>query len=202
VAWQKRAARSFQARARQLGLQVETLELTTPANALSAPGLAQLARRIEQERPALIFAALDSAQAVQLRSAVGAELPIYGTSQLNPFTLNRDNPNDKLPELDGVRLIDIPWQLEPDNVAVSRYPRPATGENDRPNPDLARLYALGIDAFRVAHEIAQQRSGFDLDGVTGRLNVNMIGGGATYFQRQETQAVFQNGLPVPTADQY
>lgn len=202
VAWQKRAVRSFQARARQLGLQVEVLELTTPNNALSAPGLAQLAKRIEQEKPALLFAALDSGQAIQLRSAVGAELPVYGTSQLNPFTLNRDNPNDKLPELDGVRLIDIPWQLEPDNVAVSRYPRPAGAGNDRPNPDLARLYALGIDAFRVAHEIAQQRSGFDLDGVTGRLSVNMIGGGATYFQRQETQAVFQNGLPVPTADQY
>ncbi|WP_432240245.1 penicillin-binding protein activator [Herbaspirillum robiniae] len=202
VAWQKRAARSFQARARQLGLQAETLELSTPGNALSAPGLAQLARRIEQEKPALIFAALDASQVVQLRSAVGTELPIYGTSQINPFTLSRDNPNDKLPELEGVRLIDIPWQLEPDNVAVSRYPRPAGNENDRPNPDLARLYALGIDAYRIAHEIAQRRSGFDLDGVTGRLNVNMIGGGATYFQRQETQAVFQNGLPVPTADQY
>ncbi|KAF1046143.1 MAG: Penicillin-binding protein activator LpoA [Herbaspirillum frisingense] len=198
----KSAARSFQTRARQLGLQVETLELSTPSNALSAPGLAQLARRIEQEKPALIFAALDSPQAVQLRSAVGTELPIYGTSQINPFTLNRDNPNDKLPELDGVRLIDIPWQLQPDNVAVARYPRPAGNDNERPNPDLARLYALGIDAYRIAHEIALQRSGFDIDGVTGRLNVNMIGGGATYFQRQETQAVFQNGLPVPTADQY
>ncbi|MBP0598233.1 penicillin-binding protein activator [Herbaspirillum sp. LeCh32-8] len=202
VAWQKRAVRSFQARARQLGLAVETLELTTPNNALSAPGLAQLTKRVEQEKPALIFAALDASQAVQLRSAIGTELPVYGTSQINPFTLNRDNPNDKMPELDGVRLIDIPWQLEPDNVAVSRYPRPAGNEGDRPNADLARLYALGIDSYRVAREIALRRSGFDLDGVTGRLNVNMVGGGATYFQRQETQAVFQDGLPVPIADQY
>jgi outer membrane PBP1 activator LpoA protein len=202
VAWQKRAVRSFQARARQLGLQVETMELSTPGNALSAPGLAQLAKRIEQEKPALLFAALDAAQAVQLRSAVGGELPVYGTSQINPFTLDRSNPNDTLPELDGVRLIDIPWQLQPDNVAVAHYPRPTGGDNERPNPDLARLYALGIDAYRIAHEIAQQRSGFDLDGVTGRLNVNLGVGGATYFQRQETQAVFQNGLPVPTADQY
>ncbi|TWC69477.1 hypothetical protein FB597_10280 [Herbaspirillum sp. SJZ099] len=202
VAWQKRAARSFLVRARQLGLQVEALELSTPGNALSAPGLAQLVRRIEQEKPALIFAALDAGQTVQLRSAVGAELPLYGTSQINPFTLNRSNPNDKLPELDGVKLIDLPWQLQPDNIAVARYPRPAGNESDRPNPDLARLYALGIDAYRIAYEIAQQRSGFDLDGVTGRLNVNMVTGGSTYFQRQETQAVFQDGLPVPTADQY
>jgi len=202
VTWQKRAARSFQLRARQLGMQVETLELSTPSNALSAPGLAQLAKRVEQEKPALLFLALDASQAVQLRSAVGAELPLYGTSQINPFTLKRDNPNDKLPELDGVRLIDIPWQLQADNVAVARYPRPALNDNERPNPDLARLYALGIDAYRIAYGIAQQRSGFDVDGVTGRLNVNMVSGGATYFQRQETQAIYQDGWPVPTADQY
>ncbi|WP_413628649.1 penicillin-binding protein activator [Herbaspirillum frisingense] len=202
IAWQKRAARSFQLRARQLGLQVETLELSTPANALSAPGLAQLAKRVEQEKPALIFVALDAAQTVQLRSAVGNELPLYGTSQINPYTLKRDNPNDKLPELDGVRLVDIPWQLQPDNVAVARYPRPAVNDNERPSPDLARLYALGIDAYRVAYGIAQRQSGFDIDGVTGRLTVNMIGGGTTYFQRQETQAVYQDGWPVPMADQY
>ncbi|ALU91764.1 LppC family lipoprotein [Herbaspirillum rubrisubalbicans M1] len=202
IAWQKRAARSFQLRARQLGLQVETLELSTPANALSAPGLAQLAKRVEQEKPALIFVALDAAQTAQLRSAVGNELPLYGTSQINPYTLKRDNPNDKLPELDGVRLIDIPWQLQPDNLAVARYPRPAINDGERPNADLARLYALGIDAYRVAYGIAQRQSSFDIDGVTGRLNVNMNSGGATFFQRQETQAVYQDGWPVPLADQY
>jgi outer membrane PBP1 activator LpoA protein len=202
VAWQKRAARAFQLRARQLGLQVETLELSTPSNALSAPGLAQLAKRVEQEKPALIFAALDAGQTVQLRSAVGNDLPLYGTSQINPFTLNRGNPNDKLPELDGVRLIDIPWQLQADNVAVARYPRPATTDGERPNPDLARLYALGIDAYRVAYGIAQQHPSFDMDGVTGRLSVNMVNGGTTYFQRQETQAIYQDGWPMPIADQY
>ena len=202
VAWQKRAVRAFQVTARQLGMQAEVLEMSTPGNVLSAPGLAQLARRIEQEKPALVFAALDAAQTLQLRSAIGTELPIYGTSQINPFTPNRDNPNDKMPELDGVRLIDIPWQLQPDLSAVARYPRPATADGERPNADLARLYALGIDAYRIAYEIAQQRSGFDLDGVTGRLNINMVGGGTTYFQRQETQAVYQDGWPVPTADQY
>lgn len=202
VAWQKRAVRAFQVTARQLGMQAEVLELSTPGNVLSAPGLAQLARRIEQEKPALVFAALDAAQTLQLRSAIGTELPIYGTSQINPYTLNRDNPNDKMPELDGVRLIDIPWQLQPDQSAVARYPRPASADGERPNADLARLYALGIDAYRVAYEISLQRSGFDLDGVTGRLNVNMVGGGTTYFQRQETQAVYQDGWPVPTSDQY
>nr|WP_198982042.1 penicillin-binding protein activator [Herbaspirillum sp. ASV7] len=202
VAWQKRAARAFQLRARQLGLQVETLELSTPSNALSAPGLAQLAKRVEQEKPALIFVALDASQTVQLRNAVGNELPLYGTSQINPFTLNRSNPNDKLPELDGVRLIDIPWQLQADNVAVARYPRPASNEGERPNADLARLYALGIDAYRVAYGIAQQRPSFDMDGVTGRLSVNMANGGTTYFQRQETQAIYQDGWPMPIADQY
>jgi len=72
----------------------------------------------------------------------------------------------------------------------------------KPNADLERLYALGIDAYRVAHEIAQQRSGFDIDGVTGKIHVNMVSGGTTYFQRAEMQAVYQDGVPVPYADQH
>ncbi|MFL9923873.1 penicillin-binding protein activator [Herbaspirillum lusitanum] len=201
VAWQKRAARAFSARGRQLGMQTDSLELNAAGNVLNAAGLAQLGRRIEQEKPALIFAALDASQTLQLRSAIGTEIPIYGTSQLNPFTLNRQNPNDKMPELDGVKLIDIPWLLQAEHPAVQAYPRTVINDNERPNPDLERLYALGIDAYRIAREIAAQRSGFDLDGVTGQLSVNIAAGGSTFFQRKETQAVYQDGVAVPIANQ-
>lgn len=218
VAWQRRAAKAFTQQARQIGLTVDNLELSVPNNALSASGLAQLSQRIQAEKPALLFVALDAAQTIQLRSAIGSEIPLYGTSQLNPLTLatataalnaaasaaaaNAAPPvNDsRLPELDGVHLIDMPWQLQADHPAVAAYPRSVANADGKPNADLERLYALGIDAFRVASEIAAQRSGFDIDGVTGQINVNM-GAGATYFQRKETQAVYQDGVAIPVADQ-
>ena len=218
VAWQRRAAKAFTQQARQIGLTVDNLELSVPNNALSASGLAQLSQRIQAERPALLFVALDAAQTIQLRSAIGNEIPLYGTSQLNPLTLatataainaaakaaatNAAPPaNDsRLPELDGVHLVDMPWQLQADHPAVTAYPRSVANTDGKPNADLERLYALGIDAFRVASEIAAQRSGFDIDGVTGQINANM-GAGATYFQRKETQAVYQDGIAVPVANQ-
>jgi outer membrane PBP1 activator LpoA protein len=218
VAWQRRAAKAFTQQARQIGLTVDNLELSVPNNALSASGLAQLSQRIQAERPALLFVALDAAQTIQLRSAIGNEIPLYGTSQLNPLTLatataainaaakaaatNTAPPaNDsRLPELDGVHLVDMPWQLQADHPAVTAYPRSVANTDGKPNADLERLYALGIDAFRVASEIAAQRSGFDIDGVTGQINANM-GAGATYFQRKETQAVYQDGIAVPVANQ-
>jgi len=218
VAWQRRAAKAFTQQARQIGLTVDNLELSVPNNALSASGLAQLGQRIQAERPALLFVALDAAQTIQLRSAIGSEIPLYGTSQLNPLTLatataaadaaakaaaaNAAPPaNDsRLPELDGVHLVDMPWQLQADHAAVAAYPRSVANADVKPNADLERLYALGIDAFRVASEIAAQRSGFDIDGVTGQINVNMSAG-ATYFQRKETQAIYQDGIAVPVANQ-
>ncbi|EJL89643.1 putative lipoprotein [Herbaspirillum sp. CF444] len=217
IAWQRRAVKAFTQQARQQGLTVENLELSVPNNALSATGLAQLGQRIQAEKPALLFVALDAAQTIQLRSAIGNDVVLYGTSQLNPLTLagataainaaansaaagTPPAADNRLPELDGVRLIDMPWQLQADNAAVMAYPRSVANADVKPNADLERLYALGIDAFRVASEIALQRSGFDIDGVTGQINVNMAAG-ATYFQRKETQAVYQDGVAVPVANQ-
>lgn len=201
TAWQHRAAIAFAQQAAQIGLTVEKLELSMLNNALSASGLAQLGQRIKAEKPSLLFVALDAAQAIQLRSAVGDAIAMYGTSQLNPLTLRSAATSSaadvRLPELDGVRLLDMPWQVQADNPAVAVYP-PMAMTGIRPNADFERLYALGIDAFRVAEQVALQHSGFDIDGVTGQLNVHM-GAGATFFQRQETQAVYQNGVAIPVS---
>ena len=198
TAWQKRAVKAFTQQSHQLGLVTESLELSMPNNALSASGLAQLVHRIQSEKPALLFVALDARQTIELRSAVGNEIALYGTSQLNP--LNLEQTNNKLPELNGVYLVDMPWQLQSDHPAVMQYPRLTTDTGARPSADLQRLYALGIDAFRVADEIAQQRKGFHLAGVTGQLNINMAGG-VSYFQRRQTPAVYQDGIAIPVANQ-
>ncbi len=124
-------------------------------------------------------------------------LPIYGTSSLNPGSGN----NSPTQELDGVRLLDLPWQLQRDHPAVMVYPRPLAAAERKPGAaDLERLYALGIDAYRVAREIVRHPSSrFHLDGVTGRLTVS-FGDGEASFERQEQPALYQNGVAqaVPT----
>ena len=194
VAWQRRAAKAYTELAQRIGLTVEHLELNLAKGVISASALAQLSQRMQDEQPALLFVALDAEQTIQIRHAVGPTVPVYGTSQINPLTLAAGGK--RLPELNGVYLLDMPWQLQADHPAV--YPL-APG-NGRLNADLERMYALGIDAFAVAHHISLQRSGFDIDGVTGQIYVNMSPA-ATYFQRRETHAVYQDGVAVPVSAQ-
>ncbi|MBB3213585.1 hypothetical protein FHW67_002883 [Herbaspirillum sp. Sphag1AN] len=217
IAWQRRAAKAYADQAQRIGMAVESLELSLPNGSISQSGLAQLRQRIQAEKPALLFVALDAIQTIQLRDAVGNDLPLYGTSQLNPLTLDSRlkssakasaaadkaslPADDRFPELNGVHLVDMPWQLEQENAIVITYQRARPASNEvRSNADIERLYALGIDAYRIANQIAQQHSGFDVDGVTGQIYVNMDRS-ATYFQRRETQAVYQDGVVVPLSSQ-
>lgn len=78
----------------------------------------------------------------------------------------------RVPELDGVRLMQMPWLVWPEHPAVMGYPRPS---GILANAELQRLYALGIDAFRIAREMASRRPAFEIDGVTGRLSFDGSG---------------------------
>ena len=99
--------------------------------------------------------------------------------------------NSPTNELDGVRLLDLPWQVQRDHPAVMVYPHPVQAGT----ADMERLYALGIDAYRVAREISRKPAGrFSIDGVTGRLTVD-FGQGPARFERVEQPAVFQHGVP-------
>jgi outer membrane PBP1 activator LpoA protein len=55
---------------------------------------------------------------------------------------------------------------------------------------------LGIDAFRIAHEIAARNTVFQIDGVTGQLNIS-FGVGMPSFERIEPAAAYQNGVVTP-----
>jgi outer membrane PBP1 activator LpoA protein len=198
AAWQRRAAKAFTAQSQRIGAAPESMELGVVDGNLSTSGLVQLRRRIVAEKPAMLFIALDAAQARQMREAIGADTPLYGTSQLNPLSQSDWAAADRDPGLDGVRLVDMPWQLQPDHPAVMIYPRPAADAGGKRSADLERLYALGIDAYRVAREIAMKHTQFEIDGVTGQLVVG-FGNGAAHFERIETQAIYQDGAVVPLA---
>ena len=197
VAWQKRAARAFIGRWQSGGARVDVMELSVSGNALNGAALTQLKKRLQTDPPAFVFVALDTAQTRQLRAAVDPGLTLYGTSQLNSLNLAEIVGAEKHPELDGVRLLDLPWQLQADHPAVMAYPRAAVTGAVRRSADLERLYALGIDAFRVAAEIGAGRERFTLDGVTGRLTVQFDGIAPATFERVEQQAIYTDGMVLP-----
>ncbi len=196
AAWQKRVANAFIQQVQGSGLHTNSMTLSLEDGTLNAGALTQLQQRIQTEKPRLLFAALNADQAKQVRSAIGEETPIFGISQMNPLISNDNNPEHQIPELNGVRLLDIPWQVEPDHPAVMAYPHQLVAADQRPNADLERLYALGIDAFRIAHEIAARNTVFQIDGVTGQLNIS-FGVGTPRFERIEPTAAYQNGIVMP-----
>jgi outer membrane PBP1 activator LpoA protein len=193
TAWQQRAANAFANHWTGQGKEIEWVQFSAFGGYLQASDLAQLKSRFEFEKPALIFAALDDRQARQVRAAAGNTIPFYGTSQLNPLALSDWITAERVPEMDGIRLVDIPWQLQADHPAAMTYPRLVVAPDQKGSADIERLYALGIDAYRVAREIAFQRTAFEIDGVTGKLRIN-LDGGLHRFERVEQQAVYRNGM--------
>lgn len=109
-----------------------------------------------------LFVALDATEATALKAALPATLAVYATSLLN--TRHPD------PGLTGVRVIDMPWFLMPEVSWVSNYPRPASPLTMQTE----RLYALGIDAYRLAVKMADgawKPGSLTLQGVTGALTL-------------------------------
>lgn len=211
TSWQQRAAKAFSAEWQALGRSVQTIELGWSEGFLNSVQVAQLKKRLRPDT--LLFVALDAQQAGQLRNSVGRDVTMVGTSQLNALARRAEDltmnasldtpPGDKdsaanltRASLDGVRLVDIPWQLQPDHAAVMVYPPLPATPGEPPNADSARLYALGIDAYRVAHALSQQGERYEVDGVTGKLQVR-FDAGAARFERVLQGAVMRDGLAQP-----
>lgn len=121
----------------------------------------------------MVFFAVDAARLRTVRTYM-SPITAYGTSQLNPG-LNV-GPTVAIAALNAgevpdVRFVDMPWMVQPDHPAVMTYARPGVRESD----DLERLYALGIDAARVAEDLLNGRRDIDIDGVTGRLTLGPDG---------------------------
>ena len=187
---QRRTSTAFKQEWLRQGGSADQVDLTATNGYLSDAEMVQLRARLGTNPPALLFAALDADQARQLRVAIGPDLPLYGTSSLNPG-IGRGASG---PELDGARLLDLPWQVQRDHPQVMVYPQPPQPADGRLTADMERLYALGIDAFRVAREVAlRPNAPFTLDGVTGRLAVRQEAG-QIRFERTEQAATYQQGV--------
>ena len=141
-----------------------------------------------QRHPAdMLFLAMDGGEARLLRPYLNLDIPMYATSQIYAGK----NTPDKYYDLNGIHFIDMPWLLQPDHLAVMVYPRPQAPLG----ADLERLYALGIDAWRLALLLQAGPAGapLTLDGVTGRLSLDK----GQQINREGVLAVFRDGDAAP-----
>jgi len=176
--------RIAQAYVQALRAQGEVPQLIEWTPATTAGVAAQLAQ------PGLeaVFLALTARDAAQIRALIPRQAQVFGTSLLyvgdprvspEAATLAHD--------LEGVRFVDMPWLLQPDHAGVMVYPAPAT----MLPAEMLRLYALGIDAYRVATAWMKGERRFDIDGVTGRLSIDRAQ--SLRVERTPSMAVYRGG---------
>ena len=131
-----------------------------------------------------VFLALSTQDAGLVRPYL-PNLASYATSQV--FT-GFAAPN--IVDLGGLRFLDMPWMLQADHPAVMVFSRATNALS----ADGERLYAMGIDAYRLAQLFYQgtiPSSGTILDGVTGQISLNR-----QQFTRELTAAEFQSNTVV------
>lgn len=156
--------------------------------ALDPAGIDDFAERIKGQDYDAVFLALNLHGATLLRSRFPRNARLWATSQVNP---GADVARALAPDLAGIRFVDMPWLLDPTQAAVMIYPRPRPDDGVPIGIDFERLYALGIDAYRLATTWMTGRSRFEVDGVTGALQVDRER--SARVERFASFAVFRNG---------
>ena len=127
--------------------------------------------QLDRAKPDGVFIAGDPRTARLARPYVPTGTPIFATSH----ALDARAGTVANIDLESVRFLEMPWFVEKDHPAVMAYTRP---EENMPL-DYERLYALGIDAWRLTQLILKAASSPNaarniapLDGVTGRLTLD------------------------------
>jgi outer membrane PBP1 activator LpoA protein len=143
-------------------------------------------RAIPADPGNMVFLAAEVDKARLLRPYINVALPLYATSQV--YAGNGNNlVNFDLAE---VHFVDMPWVLQPDHPAVMVYPRvtPPLAQ------DMERLYAFGIDAYRLMQVVLQHdtEKALPLDGVTGKVYLY-----GHVLERESIYAAVRQGQGVP-----
>lgn len=148
-----------------------------------APALRERLAKVNAEA---VFLALNSEASRAARPYLSGAFAVYATSH----SIDARAEASVNVDLEGVRYVDMPWFVQPDHLAVMAYPAPV---NLLP-PEQERLYALGIDAYRVGLVVARGEPGEPvIDGVTGTLRI----GRDRRVARTLVPARMDAGRPVP-----
>ncbi|MGL4317948.1 MAG: penicillin-binding protein activator, partial [Pseudomonas sp.] len=134
-----------------------------------------------------IFLAATPQQAQQIKPTLAfqyaGDVPVYATSHL--YT-GGANPGQYM-DLEGIRFCETPWLLDANDPlrqqVDSQWPQAAGS--------LGRLYAMGVDAYRLAPRLSQLKALPDsrVEGLSGNLSLNA----AQRVERQLPWAEFRNG---------
>lgn len=148
----------------------------------------RIGRQLDPNKHEAVFLALDAGEAALLRARIPRPLLIFGTSLLN-VAKGASSPEAVAlaNDLDGVRFVDMPWLMQPELSIGANGPLPPKPMS----PELARLYALGVDAYRVAQRWSSGETQFTLDGMMGRLRVDRSAGPRA--ERTPAAAIYRNG---------
>jgi outer membrane PBP1 activator LpoA protein len=123
--------------------------------------LTKLRRDLSRTPIDAVLLAVDGSDVALLKQFVGVT-PSYTSSQAN------DRPQlENQRDLDDLQFVELPWLADPGSPTLEGLPR-----GNYPNASLERLYALGIDAFRVAKAFVDGPPGkLEIDGATGHLTL-------------------------------
>jgi len=145
--------------------------------------LTVLKRELAKKAPDAALLAVDGAEAPLVKPFLGA-VAAYASG----LAFDRKSAST-LRDLDGLVIVEIPWLVTPGAPEFAGIPR-----RDFASESLERLYALGLDAFRIA---VAMRNGppdrFVLDGATGHV----VLGEGRQFVREGRLAIFRAGQLVP-----
>lgn len=137
----------------------------------------------------VVFLAAPPAIARQVKPLLkfyyAGKIPIYATSFIYTGT-----PQPQLDQdLNGIIFCDIPWVLQSGQTLSLQL----ASQNPRNFAQNSRLYALGVDAYRLVTQLNDIRasSGVYIKGATGNLYLAK----EQRFLRKLPWAIFRHGLP-------
>jgi outer membrane PBP1 activator LpoA protein len=142
----------------------------------------------------LVFLAADSRSGrlikSQLKFHYSGDLPVYSTS----FIYSMDGRSDD--DLEGVMFADAPWVVAPP-AWIADFPA-LYDEYFPAERRLARLHAMGYDAYHLVGELFKMREGSmgNMTGATGELFLTSDG----RIHRRLAWARFEQGQPVSIPD--
>ncbi|VXD02836.1 conserved exported hypothetical protein [Pseudomonas sp. 8Z] len=145
---------------------------------------AQPARRQDID---FIFLAATPQQAQQIKPTLAfqyaGDVPVYATSHL--FT--GAHSQAQYQDLEGIRFCETPWLLDEQDPLRQQ----ASKQWPQAGGSLGRLYAMGVDAYRLAPRLGQLKALPEsrVDGLTGTLSLNAT----QRIERQLPWAEFRDG---------
>jgi outer membrane PBP1 activator LpoA protein len=139
-------------------------------------------RELQRRPPAAVLLAMDGTSATLAKAYLGT-VPAYASALIferETIATARD--------LTGLIVTESPWIVTPNAPQFAALPK-----REMSSAALTRLYALGLDAYRVAvafKDGAPER--FSLDGATGQIALD-----GRNFTRESRFAVFRDGNLLP-----